>query len=145
MLPESILENNSKMVGDKSDEKMEIMRHAMDNPMGAFNLFERKISYYYELDRFPELKRMVLEHEQGHATDKNMLQVLIRETKDYVRIYCSKEYMEFYDYQSKKHKWWQHLLLNFANMVYGFYVLILYNLSHLLAFFVMIYRRVKNG
>lgn len=43
-----------------------------DVALGAYNLITSKIFYNYRLDKYPVLKKMVLDHETAHHTDTTL-------------------------------------------------------------------------
>lgn len=105
---------------------------------------EKEISYCRELDKFPKLKEMVLEHEKGHAHDKNLLQVMIREARDYVKIYSTDQYWDFMKYINRHHNWWQLIVISLQNLVYQFFITIIYSLSQIIGVSVQFFRKVKK-
>lgn len=93
-------------------------------PLGVTNMFTGEISLYRGLDKYPELKKIVLEHEIRHReNDKNFLQVFIREIIEYPQIMFSKHHIKFLEDEAEKIKWWARLILAPINSIYVFFTI----------------------
>jgi len=95
-----------------------------ERPLGAYDFFSKEISYYRGLDKYPDLKEMVLQHEFNHTKDKNMAQVLWREFTEYPVVYFSDEMYEFFKAEGNKYKQnaWQMFLTMLMTAMYGIIV-----------------------
>lgn len=95
----------------KKQEKPNIYVTNDSDMMGSYNLIEHSIGIFHGLYKFPELRKMVLEHEMKHAEEPNELFVVLkREYKDYSHIYETNAYWDYRKYyQNKELKrgiWW---------------------------------------
>jgi hypothetical protein len=99
--------------------EVKIYKH-IGGTMGVYDIYNDRISLHVDLDKFPKLKKQILEHEMNHRNDKNMLSVLWRELKDYARIYATDEYWKYSEYQNRKRKkvWWVIVIDVVQNLVY---------------------------
>ena len=74
-------------------------RHRLSDPVAFYSLNDDHISYFYRLDEFPELKRLVLRHELEHrrafrAGGFYVFRFLWTELRDYVMLPLRRDFQE---------------------------------------------------
>jgi hypothetical protein len=70
--------------------------------LGAYDPFTGTIVLDQRLNKYPDLKKAVLEHEIGHSKDKNVLQALLRDIRDYPYLNARKDCIA-YQKETQKH------------------------------------------
>jgi hypothetical protein len=120
-----------------------MIEQEMFGELGSTNQITGQIYIDKDLRRFPKLRFKVIKHELNHrALDKNLIQGIIRDIRDYPKVYFDSEYWQWVKYK-KRHQnksFIAQLLIAYQNIVYFG---IIFPYAIMLRFFALAFQRHK--
>ena len=91
-----------------NDKKPEIIYIKLDQAAAAWNPEHDYIMIDPRLNKYPSLKKLIIQHELGHRNkDKNVFDCVVRDISDYARMRLHPDFKSFMKDKKTKQTFWQ--------------------------------------